>query len=83
MYVVVISLLALLAGSNDGDVRVWKCGDDFRSLEPCFSILRAIGAGNGIGMACETTFCTLKHTVPYPECMQLHLLPLNFSIFLL
>ncbi|XP_064399490.1 U3 small nucleolar RNA-interacting protein 2-like isoform X2 [Halichondria panicea] len=26
------------SGSNDGQVCVWKCGEGFRSLEPCFSI---------------------------------------------
>lgn len=25
-------------GSNNGEIRLWKCGEGFRSLEPCFSI---------------------------------------------
>ena len=28
----------LLTGSSDGHVRLWKCGENFRSLEPCFSV---------------------------------------------
>ena len=27
-----------LSGASDGYVRLWKCGDAFRSLEPCFAV---------------------------------------------
>ncbi|KAL5516540.1 hypothetical protein EMCRGX_G001900 [Ephydatia muelleri] len=28
----------IASGASDGHVRLWKCGDAFRSLEPCFSV---------------------------------------------
>lgn len=28
----------IASGASDGYIRLWRCGDGFRSLEPCFSI---------------------------------------------
>ena len=37
-FVVSRTVCFLDLGSNDGHVRLWKCGENFRSLELCFTV---------------------------------------------
>ena len=64
--------IRFLIGSNDGQVCVWKCGEGFRSLEPCFSIPLVsgslqVGVTSIIDWALERTH-THVHAHNYLQC---------------
>ena len=64
--------IRFLIGSNDGQVCVWKCGEGFRSLEPCFSIPLVsgslqVGVTSIIDWALERTH-THVHAHNYSQC---------------